>query len=49
MGLLGSPHCLGMCGGIVAAFGISMKNTSPAKRTLLMLGYHMGRLVAIRF
>ena len=25
MGLLGSPHCLGMCGGIVAAFGISMK------------------------
>lgn len=44
MGLLGSPHCLGMCGGIVAAFGISMKNTSPAKRTLLMLGYHVGRL-----
>lgn len=44
MGLLGSPHCLGMCGGIVAAFGLSMKDAAPAKRTLLMLSYHTGRL-----
>ncbi|MFB6348967.1 sulfite exporter TauE/SafE family protein [Moraxella sp. ZJ142] len=43
MGLLGSPHCLGMCGGIVAAFGISMQG-SPAKKTLLILSYHIGRL-----
>lgn len=44
MGLLGSPHCLGMCGGIVTAFGISMKSVSPTKKHLLMAGYHLGRL-----
>lgn len=46
MGLFGSPHCLGMCGGIVAAFGISMQNLSPAKRHLLITGYHLGRLAS---
>lgn len=44
MGLLGSPHCLGMCGGIVAAFSLSMQSQSPAKKALLMAGYHLGRL-----
>lgn len=46
MGLFGSPHCLGMCGGIVAAFGISMQNLSPTKRHLLITGYHLGRLAS---
>jgi hypothetical protein len=32
MGFFGSPHCLGMCGGIVTAFGLSMKEASPAKK-----------------
>ncbi|MDO4442007.1 MAG: sulfite exporter TauE/SafE family protein [Moraxella sp.] len=44
MGFFGSPHCLGMCGGIVAAFGISMRHLSPAKRRLLVVVYHLGRL-----
>lgn len=44
MGFLGSPHCLGMCGGIVAAFGLSMQAQSPTKKALLMAGYHLGRL-----
>lgn len=44
MGLLGSPHCLGMCGGIVAAFSLSMKAHSPTKKLLLMACYHIGRL-----
>ncbi|SIR71959.1 hypothetical protein SAMN02745664_10165 [Moraxella cuniculi DSM 21768] len=44
MGLLGSPHCLGMCGGIVAAFGVAMKEASPAKKAMLMIAYHVGRL-----
>ncbi|OOS23398.1 sulfite exporter TauE/SafE family protein [Moraxella pluranimalium] len=44
MGLLGSPHCLGMCGGIVAAFSLSMKAHSPTKKLLLMACYHLGRL-----
>ncbi|MDO5651932.1 MAG: sulfite exporter TauE/SafE family protein [Moraxella sp.] len=46
MGILGSPHCLGMCGGLVTAFGLSMKDTSPAKRRLLIGTYHAGRLTS---
>lgn len=46
MGFFGSPHCLGMCGGIITAFGISMQNRTPAQRLLLITGYHLGRLVS---
>lgn len=46
MGFLGSPHCMGMCGGIVTAFGISMKNLSPKKRGVLIATYHAGRLMS---
>lgn len=42
MGFFGSPHCLGMCGGIVTAFGMATKdNTQKHKLTLI---YHIGRL-----
>lgn len=44
MGFFGSPHCLGMCGGLVTAFGLSMKEVSPAKRRALVVTYHVGRL-----
>lgn len=46
MGFFGSPHCLGMCGGLVAAFGLSMKEVSPAKRRALVATYHFGRLLS---
>ncbi|MGP4713535.1 MULTISPECIES: sulfite exporter TauE/SafE family protein [unclassified Psychrobacter] len=46
MGFLGSPHCLGMCGGLVAAFSLSMKDVSPAKRRRLIATYHFGRLIS---
>ena len=46
MGFLGSPHCLGMCGGLVAAFGLSMQDISPSKRRLLIATYHLGRLTS---
>lgn len=46
MGFLGSPHCMGMCGGIVTAFGISMKSLSPKKRGVLITTYHVGRIVS---
>ena len=46
MGLLGSPHCLGMCGGIVTAFGISIKDLSAQKRAMLIGAYHVGRLLS---
>ena len=44
MGFFGSPHCLGMCGGLVTAFSLSMKDVSPAKRRALVFTYHFGRL-----
>ncbi len=44
MGFFGSPHCLGMCGGIVTAFGLSMQGVSASKKNLLIATYHAGRL-----
>lgn len=49
MGFFGSPHCLGMCGGLVTAFGLSMKDASPAKRRALVATYHIGRLSSYAF
>ena len=49
MGFFGSPHCLGMCGGLVTAFGLSMKDISPAKRRALVVTYHIGRLTSYAF
>src|SRR5690606_41622505 len=49
MGFLGSPHCLGMCGGLVAAFSLSMKDVRPAKRRALIATYHFGRLSSYAF
>ena len=46
MGLFGSPHCLGMCGGIVTAFGLSMQHVSESKKNGLILTYHLGRLIS---
>lgn len=46
LGFFGSPHCLGMCGGIVTAFGLSMKTLSPTKRAWLITTYHVGRILS---
>src|SRR5699024_5695312 len=46
MGFFGSPHCLGMCGGLVTAFGLSMQEVSPLKKRGLIATYHFGRLVS---
>ncbi|MFW2176215.1 MULTISPECIES: sulfite exporter TauE/SafE family protein [unclassified Moraxella] len=46
MGFFGSPHCLGMCGGIVTAFGLSMQGVSEGKKNALILTYHLGRLLS---
>ena len=35
-----------MCGGIVTAFGLSMKESSPAKKRRLIAAYHLGRLLS---
>lgn len=46
LGLFGSPHCLGMCGGIVTAFGLSMQGMTPARKSVLVASYHVGRLIS---
>jgi len=42
LGLLGSAHCLGMCGGLASALGLNSINAkaSPA----LLLAYNIGRI-----
>lgn len=44
-GLAGSGHCLGMCGGIVAALSVSNPNCTPVEKFRLNLSYHLGRMV----
>lgn len=46
IGFFGSPHCLGMCGGLVTAFGLSMQEVSPLKKRGLIATYHFGRLIS---
>ena len=40
VGLMGSGHCIGMCGGILAALG------SNRPSLVLLLGYNLGRLLS---
>lgn len=49
MGFFGSPHCLGMCGGLVTAFGLSMQEVSATKKRMLIATYHFGRLLSYAF
>ena len=49
VGLLGSSHCLGMCGGIVAALNMGVAgNLAAEPRSLLIyqLGYNGGRITS---
>jgi len=44
-GLAGSGHCLGMCGGILAALAVAGPGTSAGQRFRLNLDYHFGRII----
>ena len=44
IGLLGSSHCLVMCGGIAAALQLSMPSQSPLQKLRLQLLLSLGRL-----
>ncbi len=49
VGLLGSSHCIGMCGGIVSALGMGVsERVSKRPRSLFVyhLGYNGGRIVS---
>lgn len=45
-GLLGSLHCVGMCGGIVCAYSLSLRKSgcAPAAGIVAQLLYNVGRL-----
>jgi hypothetical protein len=42
LGLMGSVHCIGMCGGIVSALSI---NTAPHQAIRCQLAYQSGRII----
>ena len=44
MGLLGSTHCIGMCGGIVSSLNMGLTLQTPSYRFFLSLFYNLGRL-----
>jgi len=49
VGLLGSSHCVGMCGGIVAALNMGVgENVSKQPTSLFVyhLGYNAGRIIS---
>ena len=46
IGLLGSAHCIGMCGGITSALSLSLKGRSSSHVAGLMLCYHSGRIIS---
>ncbi len=48
LGLLGSGHCMGMCGGLMSALSIgSVGNTiNKTQHLLILVGYNIGRLIS---
>ena len=49
VGLLGSSHCIGMCGGIVAALNMGIADgPQSSQKTLIpyQLSYNAGRIVS---
>lgn len=44
VGLLGSGHCLGMCGGIASALGFAISPDQQLKRIIILLAYNLGRV-----
>lgn len=44
IGFLGGGHCIGMCGGIMAALSFSVPATEPARRWRILLSYNAGRI-----
>lgn len=48
-GFFGSPHCLGMCGGIVSALGFALQSRHAGRRLYLQTLYHVGRLTSYTF
>lgn len=46
LGLLGSGHCLGMCGGLMGALTLAIPAQQRARRLHLLLAYNLGRILS---
>ncbi|WP_313297235.1 sulfite exporter TauE/SafE family protein [Pseudomonas sp.] len=46
LGLLGSGHCLGMCGGLMGALTLAIPPEQRARRWRLLLAYNLGRVLS---
>lgn len=44
LGFLGGAHCIGMCGGIMAALSFAIPNASQSRRFVILLAYNIGRI-----
>ena len=44
IGILGSGHCLGMCGGITSMLTSALPKNSSYSKTLLVICYNFGRI-----
>ncbi|SEL92220.1 hypothetical protein SAMN05216262_1344 [Colwellia chukchiensis] len=44
IGLLGSGHCIVMCGGISTMLTTAISNNLAQKKYVIVLGYHLGRI-----
>lgn len=45
LGLMGSGHCLSMCGGLMSAFSFQIKGDNHRK-LFVLLGYNLGRILS---
>lgn len=45
-GLLGSAHCVAMCGSIAGAFALGLSRVAPARRRVLLGAASLGRITA---
>lgn len=49
LGLFSSVHCVGMCGGIMAALTMAIPEQARGRRGRLILSYNLGRLLSYTF
>lgn len=46
LGLLGSGHCLGMCGGLMGALTMAIPAGHRSRRLRLLMAYNLGRILS---
>ncbi|MFV0453619.1 MAG: sulfite exporter TauE/SafE family protein [Pseudomonas sp.] len=46
LGLLGGGHCLGMCGGLMAALTMAIPAEQRSRRLQLLIAYNLGRILS---